>query len=36
MRQKKESILKSKLSDEPVYTLGVYSSYNEELGTKKT
>ena len=34
MRQRKDSILKLKLSDETVYALGVYFSCNEELATK--
>ena len=36
LRQRKDSILNLKLSDEPVYALGVYFSYDEELATKKT
>ena len=35
LRQRKDSILNLKLSDEPVYALGVYFSYDEELATKK-
>ena len=36
LRQRKDSIiLKLKLSDETVYTLGVYFSYDEELATKR-
>ena len=31
----KDSILKLKLSDETVYALGVYFSYNEELATNR-
>ena len=34
LRQRKDSILKLKLSDETVYALGVYFSSNEELATK--
>ena len=33
--QRKDSILKLKLSDETVYALGVYFSYDEELATKR-
>ena len=36
LRQRKDSILNLKLSDEPVYALGVYFSHDEELATKKT
>ena len=36
LHQRKDSILNLKLSDEPVYALGVYFSYDEELATKKT
>ena len=35
LRQRKDSILKLKLSDETVYALGVYFSYDEELATKR-
>ena len=35
MRQRKDSILNLKLSDETVYALGVYFSYDEELATKR-
>ena len=35
LRQRKDSILNLKLSDEPVYALGVYVSYDKELATKK-
>ena len=35
MRQRKDSILNLTLSDEPVYALGVYFTYNEELATKR-
>ena len=35
LRQRKDSILNLKLSDEPVCALGVYFSYDEELATKK-
>lgn len=34
MCQKKESILNLKLSSEPVYTLGLYYSYNEKHAPK--
>ena len=32
---RKDSVLNLKCSDEPIYALGVYFSYNEELATKK-
>ena len=35
LRQRKDSILNLKLSDETVYALGVYFSYDEELATKR-
>ena len=35
LRQRKDSILNLKLSDETVYALGVYFSYHEELATKR-
>ena len=35
LRQRKDSILELKLSDETVYGLGVYFSYDEELATKR-
>ena len=35
LRQRKDSILKLKLSDEKVYALGVNISYDEELATKR-
>ena len=35
LHQRKDSILKLKLSDETVYALGVYFSYDEELATKR-
>ena len=35
LRQRKDSILKLKLSAETVYALGVYFSYDEELATKR-
>ena len=35
LRQRKDSILNLKLSDESVYALGVYFSYDEELAIKK-
>ena len=35
LRQRKDSILNLKLSDEPVYVLGVYLSYDVELANKK-
>ena len=34
LRQRKDSILNLKLSDETVYALGVYFSYDEELATE--
>ena len=34
-RQRKDKILNLKLSEEPVYALGIYFSYNDELATKK-
>jgi len=33
--QRKDSILNLKLSDETVYALGVYFSYDDELATKR-
>ena len=33
--QRKDSILNLKLSDEPIYALGVYFSYDEKLANKK-
>ena len=35
LHQRKDSILNLKLSDETVYALGVYFSYDEELATKR-
>ena len=35
LRQRKDSILNLKLSNDPVYALGVYFSDDEELATKK-
>ena len=35
LRHRKDSVLSLKCSDEPIYALGVYFSYNEELATKK-
>ena len=35
LHQRKDSILKLKLSDETVYASGVYFSYDEELATKR-
>ena len=35
LRQRKDSILNLKLSNDPVYALGVYFSNDEELATKK-
>jgi len=35
LSQRKDSILNLKLSDEPVYTLGVYFSHDGELATKR-
>ena len=35
LRQRKDSILNLKLSDETVYALGVYFSYDDELATKR-
>ena len=32
----KDKILSFKLSEEPIYALGIYFSYNDELATKKT
>ena len=34
-RHRKDRVLDLKLSDEPIYALGVYFSYNEELATEK-
>ena len=34
LRNRKDSVLSLKCSDEPIYALGVYFSYNEELVTK--
>ena len=34
-RHRKDHVLDLKLSDEPIYALGVYFSYNEELATEK-
>ena len=34
-RHRKDKILNLKLSDEPIYALGIYFSYNEEVATKK-
>ena len=34
LRNRKDSVLSLKCSDEPIYALGVYFSYNEELATK--
>ena len=34
-RLRKDQILNLKLSEEPIYALGIYFSYNEELATKK-
>ena len=35
LRQRKDSMLNLKLSDETVYALGVYFSYDDELATKR-
>ena len=35
LRHRKDSVLSLKRSDEPIYALGEYFSYNEELATKK-
>ena len=35
LRQRKDSTLNLKLSDETVYALGVYFSYDEELATER-
>ena len=35
LRQRNDSILKLKVSDETVYALGVYFSYDEDLATKR-
>ena len=34
-RLRKDKILSLKLSEEPIYALGIYFSYNDELATKK-
>ena len=36
MRLCRDKILRLKLSEEPIYALGIYFSYNDELATKKT
>ena len=35
LRQRNDAVLNLKLSDEPIYALGVYFSYNEKLAIKK-
>jgi len=35
MRQRKDGLLKLQFSDEPIYALGVYFSYDQEAAIKK-